>query len=181
MPKEVAQTSVGMSVQELVRVRPKVQFTSAKTPVDPAKMRTGTFLLLEELDRKADFHTTNYWIEDGMVIAISLLGTSPPGRDHEYRRRVIGDCVQRWGKKFIKRALEVTDNPTEVEPTLAWRIGEIEVILSLPPNRKEGDMRPSYVAMQFRPIAQAKKHPRKDKAMTALERRALFRAHDVDE
>lgn len=182
MPKEIANTAVGMSIADLIKTRPDVKFPGAKGPVDPLKIGIGKITLLEQLDGSGGFHTVGYWIEDGRVSVITLLGTAARGEERGGRRMIIKDCIQRWGKKFIKRAPENRDAPGTAEPKLTWEIDDVEIILDLPRNLDKGHKGANNFGLSFRSLSVAKKKPWKaDMSMSAADKKEFLKSHDIDD
>lgn len=183
MPSEISNVSLGMSIDSLAKARPEVKLTtiSGSKPIDSAKMATGKFMLIEQFKTGGDFYAASYGIEDGKVITIQLMGGAASGKEAESRRKLIKDCVQRWGKNYARRAPEDSSQPGRAKATLTWEIENTEISLGLPRNPKKGEGKPNYYELMFRPGSAVKKHPWKDKQMSAEEKKELFKAHDLDD
>jgi len=177
MPKEIANVSIGMPVEELLATRPNIK----KPRMDASKMKTTRGMLLEKFDKPEDFFSATYGIEDGKVLTIALMGSVPEGKEGGARRRVMKACIERWGKKFVRRAPEDDKRPGKAKATVTWLFDDVEAIVTLPRNRAKDDTKPNYFAIQFRPRSAIAKHPWKDLTMSDGEKKAFFKANDVDE
>lgn len=181
MPEEISNTHIGMTAEELKAARPNAKFTSSKVPVDPEKMKAGSFALLERLEGGGPFHTATYWLKDGKVITIGLLGSPSRGQERASRQKVVRDAVQRWGKAHSKHTREDGARPGKAQAKLTWEIDDIQIDLELPRNRAKEDRGANNFGLSFRPAPAAKKHPWKELKMSEAERKALFKEHDADE
>jgi len=183
MPPEISNVSLGMSIEDLAKNRTEVKWTtiSGSKPIEPGKMAIGKFMLIEQFKAGGDFYAASYGVEDGKVTTIQLMGGATAGQEKGSRRKLIKDCVQRWGKKYVRRAPEDSSHPGRAKPTLIWEIDGTEVSLGLPRNPKKDEGKPNYYEIMFRPASAIKKHPWKDKQMSVTEKKDLFKAHDIDE
>lgn len=181
MPKEIPNVSVGMSVEELKAARPKAWITASKLPLDIDKMKTGKFLAMEDLPPGGDFSTASYGVVAGKVNAITLMGDSQSGAEKGLRRRLMKEGIQRWGKKFNKRAPEDNSRPGTAQPTITWEVDGVEIALSLPRTRKNTEKRPYYAAIVFRPASAVKTHPWKELPLQDADKKKLFKDNDVED
>lgn len=179
MPREISNVSIGMTAEDLLAARPKI----LRAPkLDPEKMKTATMMLMEKIDGGGDFFSATYGIKDGKILTITLLAPTPArGQEGSIRRRAMKECIGRWGKKFVKRAPEDDKRPGKAKAMVTWLFDDVEVIVTLPSNRADGDSKPNYYAVQFRPRSAIEKHPWKDVAMSSAEKKAFFKSNDVDE
>lgn len=180
MPEEISNTHVGMPVLELIAARPRARLGVSKAPVDPEKIKVGKVVLMEELPSGGVFHTASYWLNDGKVIGIIMGGTCPPGQERKLRQQLMGDGVQRWGKRFSKIAKE-SNSPGAPQPLLTWDVEGTTIELQLPRNRARVEKRPNNFGLSFLPSSEVQKHPRKGVKMTEAERRVFLKGHDLDE
>lgn len=177
MPKEIEGVSVGMPVEDLLKARPKIK----QKGLEQAKMKSAKLMLMENLAPGGDFFAATYGIQDGKVFTIALMGNSPSGKERALRRKVVKDCVKRWGKQFSKRVPEDGSRPGKAQPTMTWEADDVEVALSLPRTRERGEKRPYYLTLHFRPVTAVRSHPWKDLEMGDADKKAFFKEHDIDE
>lgn len=180
MPREISNVHLGMDIVELLKIRPSIK-AGPSLPITPEKMQVGRFMLQESLDGDGYFLFANYGVEDGRVSTIVLIGNSPRGQEKELRKRVFKDCVQRWGKKFVKHAPEDKSRPGVAQVMIAWEFEGVEIVLSLPRTRKQDEKRPYHLSLAFRPASAIEQYPWKESKMTNSERKDLFKANDIDE
>lgn len=179
MPGEISNISIGMPLEELLTARPKIL---KPRKMDPDKLKTATMMLMEKFDGTGDFFSATYGIKDGKLFTITLLAPTPArGREGSIRRKVMKECIGRWGKNFVRRAPEDTKRPGKAKAIVTWLFDDVEAIVTLPNNREDGDSKPNYFSVQFRPRSSIEKHPWKDMAMSPSEKKALFKSNDIDE
>ena len=179
MPEEIANISMGMSVAELLKVRPKIQ----REGVLGSKIRweAPKLLLLETLPAGGDFANASYFIDGGRLVSVTLVGHPAANHERDGRRKAIKAYVGKWGKGYHKRILKDEIRAGEFLPMLTWDEDDAEIILTLPKDRKKGDSKMNPLGIQVRTLAESQKHPWEEVVMPAKDRANYFRNHDVDE
>lgn len=181
LPEAIFTARVGMTAVDFIAARPNARFADSKVQINAGILKTGKHALLERLPEGPGFHTATYWFEDGKVIAIILAGTASRGNESKTRKLLVDDCTKHWGKGFHKALAERSDKSRPPKVFLTWDTNDVQVDLELPRNRLDGDKKPSNFSLSLRPTIVAKKFPRKEASLGQVERKAILRAHDLDE
>jgi hypothetical protein len=182
MPPELAGVSLGMSIEDLARLRPQAKLHSIDQvgPVEPKRLKKGFHHIEDTIPGSSDFTGVAFGIRDGHVVTIEARLICPYGSERKIRRRAISNAMKRWGEPTRKAIIADDARIGQRLAVLIWESNKQVIRLILPRDPLEDERgHTSNLVLAIKVLDLQARPPFKEMPIEKDERIAFLKLNDV--